>query len=868
MEIQVSDVRYQVSTPCEDGPRSQEDGGVKNAHRQTGGVSLLTLAILLLLLGGTLALGVNYFRAGLPSTDASREREALLWADKAIIGFASTYHRLPCPAASPNGAENCGLAKGWLPNTLNLDISAFGPGHLPMRYMVYRDESTLGGVDVMHRAPSISDGTSSGVRPLPHNAFEPGIWDYPDTGANSDITAIAETAFPQNIGRYTGRFDPLFGARNGLDMCETLRLVRVKLAKDGPSAAFAHYTRSGAPVNVAYGLALPGRFNADGANNTLFDGANANGTPAMEAPDRNHSANYDDFVFTRDVDSLMSAFGCQPVRYHAVASYKDDISKGSGLDSVAEFITTLIDATIPSAPDGELDVAINREGIAVPMLESVQSVALAYGVVEEVNGQYEDLKAAVTETIIFASIQAGLSVGGVLVSTAGLIADAIGVAEAAGIAAACLGLCVNEYVAMALYAASAVVSTISLSINLASTGILIGAAANAGLIGSRLDLDLSDELETICEKMDTSEVNEEIDENEEIKKKKKEAEKNLEDARKARNKALEEWNKYYETNPNFKKQVEDCNSLLSKTGNDGLWCFSSEGSMGLCSSSCASASYSNCFGTGPDSANPTLIAQYAPFVDDSITDLYQVHMEAEQKVKDFERKIAMANKKIEDTDTDSADVQKAIADAAKDACKGAKDSDKPTCEAGQRTRLTEGYSAQHSKAENERNGLDSQLTDARTVLTNAKNAIENAHEVPAPALVAPARCPETGSSTLILCNIHYLSSCGPAHDSITQFYRDYKEYDSVEDCLDDGDDDHPLTAYECEAPAYEMLWALYQQREAAYQAAQEQYEKISDMSVDTITCNSTVNGDGNVVIWTSDAAKEIVRRVDKRSVLQ
>jgi hypothetical protein len=36
----------------------------------------------------------------------------------------------------------------------------------------------------------------------------------------------------------------------------------------------------------------------------------------------------------------------------------------------------------------------------------------------------------------------------------------------------------------------------------------------------------------------------------------------------------------------------------------------------------------------------------------------------------------------------------------------------------------------------------------------------------------------------------------------------------------------------------------------------------------TIACDPDIDGDGKVVIWTSDLAEEVVRRVDKRSILQ
>ena len=76
-----------------------------------------------------------------------------------------------------------------------------------------------------------------------------------------------------------------------------------------------------------------------------------------------------------------------------------------------------------------------------------------------------------------------------------------------------------------------------------------------------------------------------------------------------------------------------------------------------------------------------------------------------------------------------------------------------------------------------------------------------------------------------------------------------------------------LSEDECDAPVGYMLQAMFEQKEAAYLAAQAAYGEI-DASGVTIDCDATIVADGEVVIWTSDAAREIVRRVDKRSVLQ
>ncbi|MDR1367963.1 MAG: hypothetical protein LBJ76_04515, partial [Candidatus Accumulibacter sp.] len=54
-----------------------------------GGITLLTVALLLLLLGGALMAGIYFLRASMPGDLAVSQKDALLWAAKAIQGFAA-----------------------------------------------------------------------------------------------------------------------------------------------------------------------------------------------------------------------------------------------------------------------------------------------------------------------------------------------------------------------------------------------------------------------------------------------------------------------------------------------------------------------------------------------------------------------------------------------------------------------------------------------------------------------------------------------------------------------------------------------------------------------------------------------------------
>jgi type II secretory pathway pseudopilin PulG len=110
------------------------------ARRTQRGISLLTVAILLVLVSGSLAAALAYFRASLPGQEiVAAQRRALMRADEALIGFAAFNHRLPCPAATPEGDENCDLVKGYLPvRALGLDAMLSAPGTRAIRYMVHK----------------------------------------------------------------------------------------------------------------------------------------------------------------------------------------------------------------------------------------------------------------------------------------------------------------------------------------------------------------------------------------------------------------------------------------------------------------------------------------------------------------------------------------------------------------------------------------------------------------------------------------------------------------------------------------------------------------------------------------------------------
>jgi hypothetical protein len=872
-----------------------------NIHRQTGAVSLLTLAILLLLLGGTLMLGLNYFRSGQPSAEASREREALLWADKAVIGFASTHHRLPCPAAAPAGSEdfnaatgNCNRAKGWLPvSALNLDISGFAPGFLPIRYMVYLDDSLLVATRTeTHRGLAHGDASVTfpgDARLRPYDAYEPGAWEYPtdDTRASPapalirDVTALKDT--DTHYGRFTDRFD--FDARNGLDMCETMRLVSVRQAKDGPSDAFAHYRRGGASVNVAYGLALPGRFDSDGVSNSPFDGANAvDATPIMEAPDKGHDANYDDYVFVRDFDSLMSAFACQPVAYTAQAKYADSFATGSGKnDQIDQFLNEQgKDADLSRInQDGILNVDIDRRGIVALMPESVQSVALSHGLITEVKDQYENLRDEAKQTMILASLEAAVAGLGAGVSGLAIAADGIAIGQASATAALCLGLCANQYVAIGLYTAAIVSSSVGLGLRIAATGVLIGAAAKASGIYGRMDGDPNDPdilaaQEEACRQIAKANEARRAAYQEELK-----------EAKKARDdtytKLLAARGRLNDYTSKLKIAVDACLDTLQKTGQDGLQCRNYKDNMlnndlFACNSyappsaclNVADATYEKCF-----SGIATTVDTYENFQNPSspILTLYATRLEKSVELAKLNGELEAEEQRANDTDpSTNADEIREMAIAV---CQS---SSSPGCVDSNIVTITAQYQENYLEAQANvviltanRNTKANELTAAENAITAASTPLVENLPTPTPQCASGTSANPTATwRAEVRCDWHYAEACldspNNARDLIQRPVWKQFDYEDADSCKNDSENGK---GDDCDRNAYNFLYDDHWYANELYEDAEARHQKlVTDGPPADISCTATSGATGTVQYWTEEEAVKVLRRVDKRSVLQ
>jgi hypothetical protein len=285
------------------------------ARRQRGS-GLLEIALVVLLVAAAIAAGFVFLKAQVPPRQAQAQEQALDWADQAIVAFAASYGRLPCPASTPGGTEDCsGSGKGWLPVAAledvqpRLDMDAPGRGALPMRYVVYRNSKADLAVAANH--------------------YEPWQWD--DDNSKDGTWA--------------------FGAINGLDFCTALGTATAA----GYDASLAHSENpDGSATNIAYGIAAAG---ATAGTTGRFDGANADSSTGIEAPSRQADSDYDDRVRVRDFATLGQSMSCDVTlasveavgRSSNVTATAQDQQEGNADDAKAGILTAAMTMLLQGA---------------------------------------------------------------------------------------------------------------------------------------------------------------------------------------------------------------------------------------------------------------------------------------------------------------------------------------------------------------------------------------------------------------------------------------------------------------------------------------------------------------------------------------
>lgn len=250
-------------------------------------------------------------------------------------------------------------------------------------------------------------------------------------GGNNDLTLLSDSWRPLEYdtpGRTFAamRETPASGTYQAniltlTDLCQRLEVGRTKAYAAGMAEVRAPTVRT-----VAYALVHPGNDDADG-NNSPFDGVNASADPAVEDPARRPLLlAYNDIVLEKSFLNLLIGFHCQP------------------------------------------------------LIDSINTVALAHDVVEQVADLREGNIESAKQSIVFAALSAGITAIETTATVLEGVSEAGNAAGAWALCAATLGLAVNACAAAPQHTAAIVLTGVSIGLNGVSIAANIAAAVMAG----------------------------------------------------------------------------------------------------------------------------------------------------------------------------------------------------------------------------------------------------------------------------------------------------------------------------------------------------------------------------------------------------
>lgn len=216
------------------------------------GFSLLELSVSIAISAIIGLLVWNFLAVSSSLSGGNAAEQSLLQAQDALEGFAQANFRLPCPATSAGGAEDCssGATSGWLP------------------------ERTLGlsGINPLHYGVAAGLMTAS-------NRYTPNL---PPVPASSDATRNSSGYTSPVTNTANGYTSPV----NGLDLCYAILKQTTGISAGG--------------VTSAYVL-------ADAGANHTFDGSDANGFALPGTP---LTPTFDDHLLASGRTELFTRLGC------------------------------------------------------------------------------------------------------------------------------------------------------------------------------------------------------------------------------------------------------------------------------------------------------------------------------------------------------------------------------------------------------------------------------------------------------------------------------------------------------------------------------------------------------------------------------
>lgn len=180
------------------------------AGRRQGGYSLLELAVVLMVVALVVGMAIRLQKSGQQAGTLGQQRALLRSAHQAIVEFALTHHRLPCPDVAPGGsgveAQNNGLCTsntGGLPYvTLGLPMGGGSAMSGQVRYGVYSGATNGGADGASNPVASFANALAAASQIHPTVAYP-----YVPTDGQC-MTAQLNPAFVLEIGNSAGQARP------------------------------------------------------------------------------------------------------------------------------------------------------------------------------------------------------------------------------------------------------------------------------------------------------------------------------------------------------------------------------------------------------------------------------------------------------------------------------------------------------------------------------------------------------------------------------------------------------------------------------------------------------------------------------------
>lgn len=218
------------------------------------GISLLQVMLMIVLIGAITATGFQILNSRKSPSQAVNSDQAMAWADQAVASFAAANSRLPCPASTPKGAEDCSAvnSRGYLPVTT---IDSFFDESA--RSLIGASAKGVQSGPILY---AVSQTQMQGSEPV--TLLTAGSWYQPLT-YDDDVYKDRQ--------EYEREGDTLaYNAINGLDFCMALARLSVQPFNN----ARLNISRGSETRNIAYAVGIAGL--SEGAAQTLKPDSNGN----------------------------------------------------------------------------------------------------------------------------------------------------------------------------------------------------------------------------------------------------------------------------------------------------------------------------------------------------------------------------------------------------------------------------------------------------------------------------------------------------------------------------------------------------------------------------------------------------------------